>query len=282
MRPPLLPRFACYNGRDRRHTRDVGCPIGGIAVSPRVTLSPRDFDAVIFDMDGVVTKTAVVHEAAWKQLFDDYLRQRAARDGTPFLPFTSDDYRRYVDGMPRYDGVARFLASRGVTLPYGDPGDPPDRETVCGLGNRKDEHFLRHIRERGVEAYPSTVALIRDLRARGLKTAIFSASKNCDAILRAAGVGDLFDAKVDGIVAAELGLPGKPDPATLIEAARRVGATPERAAVVEDAIAGVQAGRAGGFRLVIGVNRALAAGALLTSGATVEVSDLSEVAVEDA
>jgi len=251
-------------------------------MSPRVTISRRDFDAVIFDTDGVITKTAVIHEAAWKRLFDAYLLERAARTGEPFQPFTDDDYRRCVDGMPRYDGVVCFLDSRGIALPYGDPSDPPDKETVCGLGNRKDEYFLRHIREHGVEAFDSSIAFIRALRASGVKTGVFSASRNVIAVLEAANAADLFDARVDGIVASELGLPGKPDPATLLETARRLGAAPERTAVVEDAIAGVEAGRAGGFRLVIGVNRSEEAGALLANGATVEVVDLSELAVADA
>jgi HAD superfamily hydrolase (TIGR01509 family) len=251
-------------------------------VKPRVTISRREFDAVIFDTDGVITRTAVVHEAAWKRLFDAYLLDRAARTGEPFQLFTEDDYRQYVDGRPRYDGVFTFLQSRGLSLPYGDPSDPPDRETVCGLGNRKDEYFLQHIREHGVKPYPSTVDFIRALRAAGVKTGVFSASRNVVAVLEAAGAADLFDARVDGIVAEELGLPGKPDPATLLETARRLGAAPERTAIVEDAIAGVEAGHAGGFRLVIGVNRSEEAGALLANGATVEVADLREVAVADA
>jgi HAD superfamily hydrolase (TIGR01509 family) len=247
-----------------------------------VNISRRDFDAVIFDTDGVITRTAVVHEAAWKRLFDAYLLDRAARTGEPFQLFTEDDYRQYVDGRPRYDGVFTFLHSRGISLPYGDPSDPPDKETVCGLGNRKDEYFLQHIREHGVKPYPSTVDFIRALRAAGVKTGVFSASRNVVAVLEAAGAADLFDARVDGIVAEELGLPGKPDPATLLETARRLGAAPERTAIVEDAIAGVEAGHAGGFRLVIGVNRSEEAGALLANGATVEVADLREVAVADA
>jgi len=245
-----------------------------------VTISRRDFDAVIFDTDGVITKTAVVHEAAWKRLFDAYLLARAARTGEPFQLFTEDDYLLYVDGRPRYDGVFTFLHSRGITLPYGDPSDPPDKETVCGLGNRKDEYFLRHIREHGVEAFDSSIAFIRALRAAGVKTGVISASRNVIAVLEAANAADLFDARVDGIVAAELGLPGKPDPATLLETARRLGAPPERTAVVEDAIVGVEAGRAGGFGLVIGVNRSEEAGALLANGAGVEVADLSELAVD--
>ncbi len=249
-----------------------------------MTISRRDFDAVIFDTDGVITRTAVVHEAAWKRLFNAYLLDRAARTGEPFRLFTEDDYRQYVDGRPRYDGVFTFLHSRGISLPYGDPSDPPGEETVCGLGNRKDKLFLHHVREHGVEPYPSTVDFIRALRAAGLKTGVFSASRNVVAVLEAAGAADLFDARVDGIIAEELGLPGKPDPATLLETARRLGAAPERTAVVEDAIAGVEAGRDGGFGLVIGVNRVnrlQEPGVLLANGATVEVADLSELAVKD-
>jgi beta-phosphoglucomutase family hydrolase len=247
-----------------------------------VTISKRRFDAVIFDLDGVVTRTATVHAAAWKRLFDEYLEERTAREGKPFRPFDADsDYRRYVDGKPRYDGVVSFLESRGISLPYGQPGDPPDEETVCGLGNRKNRYFTQQLAEHGVDVYESTVELIRGLRARGMKTAIFSASRNCEAILKAANIGALFDAKVDGVDADELGLPGKPDPAVLLEAARCLEVAPERAVVVEDAIAGVQAGRAGRFGLVIGVNRSGETGVLQKNGADVEVTDLKEVTVAD-
>lgn len=245
-----------------------------------VVLRRRDVDAVIFDMDGVITRTAVVHQAAWKRMFDDFLRKRSEERGTRFDPFTQEDYRLYVDGKPRQDGVVSFLRSRGITLPFGEPEDPPEKETVYGLGTRKNGYFVRHVREQGVKTYPTTIKLIHSLKAAGVKTAVFSASKNAGEVLRAAGVLELFDAKVDGTDAAELGLPGKPDPATLLEAARRLDVPPERAVIVEDAIAGVQAGRAGGFRLVIGVNRAHDPGALQKSGADVEVSDLSEVLLE--
>ncbi|MFH1833481.1 MAG: HAD-IA family hydrolase, partial [bacterium] len=251
-------------------------------MSPPVTISKNEFDAVIFDLDGVVTKTATVHAAAWKRLFDEYLKERAAREDKPFRPFDADsDYRRYVDGKPRYDGVVSFLESRGISLAYGDPGDPPDKETVCGLGNRKNRYFTQHLTEHGVDAYESTVDLIRDLRAMGMKTAIFSASRNCEEVLNAANVRELFDAKVDGVDADELGLPGKPDPAVLLEAARRLEVTPGRAVIVEDAIAGVQAGRAGRFGLVIGVNRSGASGVLRENGADVEVTDLKEATMID-
>ena len=251
-------------------------------MSPPVTISKNEFDAVIFDLDGVVTKTATVHAAAWKRLFDEYLEERAAREGKPFRPFDADsDYRHYVDGKPRYDGVVSFLESRGISLAYGDPGDPPDTETVCGLANRKNRHFTQHLAEHGADVYESTVDLIRDLRVKGMKTAIFSASRNCVAVLKAANTIDLFDAKVDGVDADELGLPGKPDPAVLLEAARRLEVAPGRAVIVEDAIAGVQAGHAGRFGLVIGVNRSGETGALRENGADVEVTDLKEVTAVD-
>jgi trehalose 6-phosphate phosphatase len=247
-----------------------------------VTISKSDFDAVIFDLDGVVTRTATVHAAAWKRLFDEYLEERAAREDKPFQPFDADsDYRRHVDGKPRYDGVVSFLQSRGISLAYGDPGDPPEKETVCALGNRKNRYFTQHLAEHGVDVYESTVGLIRDLRVRGMKTAIFSASKNCRDVLAAADASELFDARVDGVDADELGLPGKPDPAVLLEAARRLDVAPGRAVIVEDAIAGVQAGRAGGFGLVIGVNRSGESGVLRENGADVEITDLEEATMID-
>lgn len=235
-------------------------------------------DGVIFDMDGVVTETASVHAAAWKRLFDRFLEDRARRVGEPFVPFDSDeDYRRYIDGKAREDGVRDFLAFRGISLPEGKPDDPPDAKTGWGLGNRKNNYFLNHMKEHGVRAYPSTVALVNRLMDLGRPTAIISASRNMDEVLEAAGVADLFDARVDGMVAEELHLPGKPDPAVFLEAARRLGLEPARAAVVEDALAGVEAGRRGGFALVIGVDRAGHPEALRSAGADVVVSDLSEL-----
>jgi trehalose 6-phosphate phosphatase len=235
-------------------------------------------DAVIFDMDGVVTDTAAVHAAAWKQLFDDYLRSRSQRYGERFVPFDLDsDYRRHVDGKPRYDGVRHFLASRGIELEEGDPSDPPERESVCGLGNRKNEAFLERLRADGARPYDTTVDLIRQLMDDGLPVAVISASKNVAQVLATAGLSGLFDAQVDGIEAARLGLPGKPDPAVFLEAARRLGVTPSRAAVVEDALAGVEAGRRGGFHLVVGVDRTGHPGALRAAGADLVVSDLGEL-----
>jgi alpha,alpha-trehalase len=237
-------------------------------------------DAVVFDTDGVLTDTASVHAAAWKLLFDGYLEERAARLGEPFRPFTEADYLRHVDGKPRYDGVAAFLASRGITLPWGDPTDPPGRETVCGLGNTKDDQFTAYLRDHGAKAFPTSVALVRRLRDAGIRTAAVSASRNMLAVLASAGLRELFDAEVDGVEAARQGLAGKPDPALFLEAARRLGVSPDRAAVVEDALAGVEAGRRGGFGLVIGVNRGDQAAALAERGAGVVVDDLGELAVE--
>ena len=246
-----------------------------------VTIQLDRIDAVIFDMDGVVTDTARTHAAAWKHLFDEYLRERADRSGEPFHPFDADaDYLRYVDGKPRYDGVESFLKSRGISLPYGGPDDPPDRETVCGLGNRKNQYFLARLKEQGAEPYQSTVEFIRALKAKGVRTAIISASRNCAEVLEAAGVQDLFDAKVDGVDADELGLKGKPDPAIFVEAARQLGVDPARAAVIEDALAGVEAGRRGGFALVVGVDRAGHADELKARGAHVVVPDLAQLRVQ--
>lgn len=244
------------------------------------TLSSDVISAVIFDMDGVVTDTARIHAAAWTQLFDEYLRQRSARTGESFQPFDPvQDYLRYVDGKPRYDGVRDFLASRGIEIPEGAREDPADRETVCGLGNRKDRSFRAALDDQGARAYPSTVALVRALKARGVATAIVSASRNMTQVLEAAGLVDLFEVRVDGVVSDERKLPGKPDPGVFLEAARELGVEPARAAVVEDALAGVEAGRRGGFGLVIGVNRGDQARALHDAGADVVVTDLVEVQV---
>jgi trehalose 6-phosphate phosphatase len=231
--------------------------------------------AVIFDTDGVVTRTATVHAAAWKALFDRYLGCRAEETGEPFVPFDDEDYSLYVDGRARYDGVEAFLASRGITLPHGDAGDPSDRETICGLGNQKNEHFLAELRDNGVEPFDSTLDLVRSLRRLGIATAVVSASENCAAVLEAVGASELFDVRVDGIDAAALELTGKPDPSLFLEAARRLSVQPIHAAVVEDALAGVEAGRRGGFGLVVGVDRTGHAEALAAHGADVVVVDLA-------
>jgi alpha,alpha-trehalase len=238
----------------------------------------QTLDAVIFDLDGVVTRTARLHAAAWKRLFDDYLSQRAVQRGEPFRPFgMDDDYRRFVDGKPRYEGVRSFLQSRGIALPFGDPADPPEAETVCGLGNHKNTLFQELLTSSGVEVFKGSVAFIRELTDQGVRTALVSASKNAAAVLDAAGLAGLFSVRVDGVEAARLGLQGKPHPDTFLEAARRLNVEPARAAVVEDAIAGVVAGRAGGFGLVIGIARTNNGDALQTAGADLVVSDLAEL-----
>lgn len=245
-----------------------------------VTVDAGLHHAVLFDLDGVITDTASVHFAAWKNLFDDYLARLPPGSAAENSPFTDDDYRRFVDGRPRYDGVDAFLRSRGHPLPWGDPADPDDAETVCGLGNRKNRYFHQRLRTDGVRVFDSSVALVRRLQDSGVGTAVFSASRNCGPVLRAAGLGELFDVRVDGVVAAELGLPGKPDPAVLLEAARRVGAHPAHTVVVEDAEAGAAAGRRGGFALVVGVDRTEGTGhaeALRRLGADAVVTDLAEV-----
>jgi trehalose 6-phosphate phosphatase len=237
-------------------------------------------DAVIFDTDGVITDTASVHAAVWAQMFDAYLHERADRTGEPFVAFSDDDYRRSVDGKPRFDGVRSFLASRGIELPEGDVTDPGDRETVCGLGNRKNAMFLVYLREHGAVAYPTTVELVRELGRLGVAVAAISSSRNMSEVLGSAGVGDLFATRVDGNTAQELGLPGKPDPAVFLEAARRLGVEPGRAAVVEDALSGVEAGRRGGFGLVVGVDRIGQREALRAAGADVVVADLGELELD--
>lgn len=234
-------------------------------------------DAVIFDLDGVITDTASVHHAAWKKMFDQWLAERTEVEGEDHRSFSDDDYYLYVDGKPRYDGVESFLASRGISLARGDPGDPPTAETACGLGNRKDELFLALLRERGVVSFPSSIELLQRLRANGTRTAVISASRNCAAVLDAAGIAQLFDAKVDGVDADALGLQGKPDPAVFLEAACRLGVEPGRAAVVEDALAGVEAGRRGRFGLVVGIDRGGHGGELRARGADVVVGDLGAV-----
>lgn len=240
--------------------------------------TPARFGAVLFDLDGVLTSTARVHAACWKQTFDDFLQTRSARTGEPFRPFdVEDDYKRYVDGKPRYDGVRSFLASRSITLPEGTPDSPPDEESVCGVGNRKDELVKQAIRAGKAETYPNSIAFVRWVRGLGLKTAVVSSSRNCTEVLQAVGIEELFEARVDGVVVDHLHLPGKPAPDTYLHAAELVGVTPPRAVVVEDAIAGVQAGRAGGFGLVVGVDRGGGAEGLRQNGADLVVSDLGEL-----
>ncbi|HSF26113.1 MAG TPA: HAD-IA family hydrolase [Actinomycetes bacterium] len=244
-----------------------------------VTLDPARLDAVVFDMDGVITDTAAVHLAAWARLFDEVLPGLSQPGETPALPFTAEDYRRYVDGVRREDGVARFLASRDIAVAWGSDTDGPEAVTVVGLGRRKNDYFLAELGRSGARAFGSSVALVQSLQARGLGVALVSASRNARVVLDAAGVGTLFAVVVDGTLAARLGLAGKPEPDLFVEAARRAGSRPDRAAVVEDALAGVAAGRAGGFALVVGVDRSGAREALLAAGADMVVEDLAEVDV---
>ncbi len=234
------------------------------------------YEAVLFDLDGVLTATARVHAGAWTRLFDGYLAQRADTRDEPFRPFEPRDYARFVDGRPRYDGVRAFLASRGITLPDGAPGDPPGGETVCGLGNRKNAYFHEVLASEGADTIPGAVAVVRHLRRLGVRTAVVSSSRNCAAILDAAGITDLFELRVDGVVAEKEGLAGKPAPDTFVHAARALGVAPARSVVVEDAIAGVAAGRAGGFALVVGIDRAGAPGDLARAGADLVVTDLAD------
>ena len=232
----------------------------------------------LFDLDGVLTKTAVVHNAAWKEMFDAYLRERSRRTGEPFVPFDPGrDYDEYVDGKPRADGTRSFLASRGIELPEGSDDDPPSAETIHGLGTRKNEIVLRRIREDGVEAYESSVRYVRAARDAGLRRAVVSSSANCRDVLVAAGIEDLFEARIDGVVAGREHLRGKPAPDTFLAAAQALGLGPQAAAVFEDALAGVEAGRAGRFRFVVGVDRTGQADALKKHGADIVVADLAEL-----
>ncbi|MFJ6198748.1 beta-phosphoglucomutase family hydrolase [Micromonospora sp. NPDC092111] len=244
---------------------------------------PAHVTACLFDLDGVLTQTAKVHNAAWKQTFDDFLRRHATATGEPFRPFDpGPDYNRYVDGRPRADGVRSFLASRGITLPEGNPDDPPEADTVNGVGNRKNVVLLDRIRHDGVEVYPGSVRYLRAAEQAGLRRAVVSASANCRAVVAAAGLEPLLEARVDGLVARAEGLRGKPHPDTFLAGAELLGVAPADAAVFEDALAGVAAGRAGGFGHVVGVDRVGQAAELRAHGADVVVADLAELLTEPA
>lgn len=239
---------------------------------------PDGVTACLFDMDGVLTKTAVVHAAAWKETFDVFLRDRAGRDGTPFVPFDDrDDYDEYVDGRTRADGVRTFLASRHITLPEGHADDPPDAGTVNGLGNRKNALVLAKIRVDGVDAYQGSVRYLHAAREAGLRRAVVSASANCKDVLASAGIADQIEVCIDGVAVAERHLKGKPAPDTYLAAAVALGVDPVHAAVFEDALSGVEAGRAGGFGAVIGVDRVGQSAALVAHGATKVVADLADL-----
>jgi beta-phosphoglucomutase family hydrolase len=239
---------------------------------------PSDVTACLFDLDGVLTQTAKVHAAAWKEMFDEYLRGRSAERDEEFVAFDPvRDYDDYVDGRPRYEGVRSFLASRGIALPQGSPSDGPGVATIDGLGNRKNEIVLKMIREHGVEPYEGSVRYIRAAQGAGLPRAVVSSSTNCKDVLRAAGIEDMFEEVIDGVVAEREHLSGKPAPDTFLAGARALGVQPSQAAVFEDALVGVEAGRAGHFGFVVGVDRVGQADALRAHGADVVVSDLSEL-----
>lgn len=243
----------------------------------KVSIDPARYRAVILDMDGVITRSARTHFAAWKRMFDDYLRERAKRTDTEFRPFTEEDYYRYVDGKPRYEGARSFLQSREIDLPYGEAGDDPESETVCGLGNRKNRYFLMQLKEHGVESYDSTRDFIIWFKSTGGLVAAISSSRNARAVLDAADVTDMFDVIVEGIDSTRLNLQGKPHPDIFLEAARELEVEPGESVVVEDAIAGVEAGKAGGFGLVVGVDRQGNNTGLKEGGADIVVRDLSEL-----
>jgi len=236
------------------------------------------YDAVLLDLDGVITDTASIHAACWKQMFDEYLQKRATQRGEAFRPFDmATDYLLYVDGKPRYDGVRDFLASRGIRLPQGSPDDPPQAETVDGLGNRKNDLVNKIIEEKGVEPYEGSVRLIRQLRDHGFKIAVVTSSQNCAVVLKAAKLDHFFDVQVDGNTIHAQHLAGKPAPDTYLMAAKLLGVQPSRAVVIEDALSGVEAGSRGNFGLVIGVARKGNADELQRHGAHLVVNDLGEL-----
>ncbi|RIJ48920.1 beta-phosphoglucomutase family hydrolase [Maribellus luteus] len=235
------------------------------------------FETVIFDMDGVITKTAITHAAAWKKMFDEFLQARANRNNEKFNEFTQSDYLAYVDGKPRYKGVASFLESRKISIPFGDPSDEAGKETICGLGNRKNDAFNEVIARDGVEVYESTAKLLKDLTAAGIKLGVASSSKNCAPVLEAVDLLSAFGARVDGVVSAELGLHGKPEPDIFTTACEMLGSTPAKSIVVEDAVSGVQAGAKGKFGLTLGIARENNEKELAENGADFVVSDLEEI-----
>lgn len=241
-------------------------------------IDPDRFDALLFDLDGVLTKTAAVHARAWKQTFDEFLAGRPPDADESLAPFDADaDYRSYVDGKPRYDGVQSFLASRGIDLPWGSPDDDPGDATVCAVGNRKNVLVLDLIRTEGVEVYDDAVTLLHQARRRGFKTAIVSSSKNCLEVITSVGIADDFDVRLDGHAVEEGGLSGKPAPDTYLAAADRLWIPPGRAVVLEDAVSGVEAGRAGHFGLVVGVDRHHDGAALRANGADLTSDDLTRL-----
>jgi beta-phosphoglucomutase family hydrolase len=239
---------------------------------------PDGITTCLFDLDGVLTQTAKIHAQAWKEMFDAFLREWSERTGEPFEDFDRPtDYDEYVDGKPRLDGVRSFLESRGITLPMGSPSDPPEMETIHALGTRKNDLVLELIRQQGVDPYEGSVRFVEAARDLGLRRAVVSSSTNCRDVLIAAGIDHLFEERVDGVVAERENLAGKPAPDTFLEGARLLGAAPDEAAVFEDALAGVEAGRAGAFGWVVGVDRTGQADALRRRGADIVVQDLAEL-----
>lgn len=244
-------------------------------------MAKYSFDSIIFDLDGVVTKTASIHAKAWKTVFDEYLRMREKRDGEPFREFTHDEgYLPYVDGKPRYQGVKSFLESRGINIPFGDPSDSADKETVCGIGNKKNSLFRDFLKRDGAEVFSTTIDFIKKLKKAGVKIGVASSSKSCKDILESVRLENIFETRVDGVVSVELGLKGKPEGDIFVVAARNMGKEPADSVIVEDATSGVEAGRNGGFGLVLGVARKNNESELLEKGADVVVRDLSEISVE--
>lgn len=245
-----------------------------------ITISPNRFDAAIFDLDGVITQTAKVHATAWKAMFDEFLEERPVSEKESHKPFDTDtDYREYVDGKPRYDGVKSFLESRGISLSYGEPNDSTNQHTICGLGNRKNQFFLKELEKKGVSVYRSTVTFIRLLRQTGIKMAVVSSSRNCQAVLRAANIEDLFNTRVDGTDLQRLNLAGKPAPDMFLEACHRLESNPRQTIGIEDAIAGIDSAQAANLGCIIGVNRGKNSEALKAHGSHIVVSDLAEITI---
>ncbi len=235
------------------------------------------YDAVIFDLDGVITKTAVTHSKAWKKTFDEFLQKKTKPGSKAFEEFTQEDYLNYVDGKPRYKGVASFLDSRNINLAWGTQEDDPSKETICGLGNRKNQYFLEILKREGAEVYSSTKNILLELRKAGTKLGVASSSKNCKAVLEAVGMLSFFQARVDGIVSAKLNLQGKPEPDIFTKTCEMLDTKPSLSIVVEDAVSGVQAGAKGGFGLTLGIARKENTTELLQNGADFVISDFAEI-----
>lgn len=277
-RPRIPPKHEVPSPRAQPEPQPPPVPVIRAGRAPVHALVPAGIEACLFDVDGVLTATAAVYAAAWKEMFDAFLAGRPAAEGEDHRPFTlPGDYAAHVDGRLRPDGVRAFLASRGIALPEGTEDDPPEADSVHGLGARKNRRVVEIIASGAVEAFPGSVRYVEAAREAGLRRAVVSSSRNCAAVLAAAGIDGLFDARVDGVAAAERGLPGKPAPDMFLAAAADLGVDPVRCAVFEDAVAGVRAGRDGGFGWVVGVDREQHAEALAANGADVVVDDLSDL-----